>query len=1217
MPEWTKAQSKAIYEPSQEGNILVSAAAGSGKTAVLVERIVNMITRMENPVSVDELLIVTFTEAAAAEMKERIISRMSAAYRDALGKGDYETCRRMKEQIHLTAGADIETIDAFCLNVIRNNFHVLGIDPDFSIMDKNEAAMLTDDTLDELFLSLYASEDETERNRFLRLVEIYSSNRDDEGLKSIVRKIYNFIQPFPDMKLWLDEKGAMYSADMTKSVWAREVFFKNNVKQILDEHREFWTALADEMKKDAQGEDAAVFWGKLWQNVQKCAEACESLANVSDLDELSDFYHTYIKKKSVLGNAVKKGVPQDKLASDEQWQKYYNMYDTMRDSLRESCIDFGDCSCANFNNAVHAPQLKEQVDDIIWLVKKFIDSFEEKKNKKNEKSFSDIEHLAYKLFSENENIRCEYAARYREILIDEYQDTNGLQDAIFTLISRENKNMFLVGDLKQSIYRFRGGDPSIFKKKNGEYAKERGGKRIILSDNFRSRREVLDGINAVFGAVMSDSVGDVDYSGEEMLRRDIERECYPKEDGAAESYKPELYCVAALSGEDGEITAERVEAAFIADKIQELVEGHFKVYTGDGKCRDIEYGDIVILMRSVKSDGDTVRDMLETRGISAFVQKEEYFERREIKLMLSLISLINNHMQDIPLTAVMRSPIGNFTDNDLAKIKLNYDGKSFYKAVKKYKNDGGDERLRSRCADFIANLDKWRGYVKLKSIASLIWTLYEETGFYDFMGALEGGEEAQANLKLLYERAKRYEASEFRGVFNFIRYIERIEKRNEDISGAQTANDAHNAVRIMTIHKSKGLEFPVVFLARTTKQLRASHPNEETRIHLHKELGLGVDYYNYEDMYRKELVFRKTIGEKNTREYFSEEMRLLYVAMTRAKEKLIVTAVKTCKTEEDCKLWLENARKNDYKIGIRYIKAKKAGCYADWIIPSAYGAIDLWQCSESVTDAIEYEECKKEEEIQIQPENEDSIREGVRRILEYSYAYPESGAIPSKTSVTAIKEMEDAEHVRDKKPLYMVKKPKFMRDKKTKALQTGTAHHQVMAYINIEEIRSVAEADYEDFVLSEIERICNEGQLDREIANDKEKVKEICRNICGFFESDMGKKVLASKNVFRERPFEILISAREYDTSLPERCKDDLIVVQGIIDLYFEDENGSIILVDYKTDHCKTEEEQLDIADKYKRQVNLYASAIEKILKKPVKDKYLYLFSVDDVVKLD
>ncbi len=1240
MAEWTEAQKKAIYEPSGEGSILVSAAAGSGKTAVLVERIVNMITRPRDRVSVDELLVVTFTEAAAAEMRERIVRRIGEAYRGALSSGDAHEAKYLREQIRLTASADINTIDSFCLNVVKNNFHVLAADPNFSIMDNNARNMLMDDALSELFMSLYASENAEESERFNSLVNIYASNRDDEGLKRVIRKVYNFTEPFPDPSEWLSEKADMYSGDMAESKWVKDIFFKEYKEGIIRRHEDFWNALADEMLEkvkekygiDTSGltayeeiEEAKAYWGKIWTNVIKCREAVSALKKAESYDDIYEVYKTYIEKKKYLGLAINI-VPKDKEAPDDEWRRYYGEYDYMREKLRGEWDKLPKVERGAFNAYIHAEELKKHVSDIVWLTEKFARLFEEKKNKKNEKTFADIEHLTYRLFRDNENIRGEYAKRYREILIDEYQDTNGLQDAIFTSISRDGKNMFMVGDLKQSIYRFRGGDPTIFKNKSKLFG-EGGGKKITLSQNFRSRFEVLRSINSVFSAVMSDEVGDVVYGDDEALHRDADKEYYENAvsaDDINNGYASELHTISVFPGEDenGELTAEKAEAAHIAKRIRALVDGQFKIYDKNSNAyRNTEYRDIVVLVRSVKGGGDVLAETLERFSVPAFVQKEEYFERREIKLMLSLISLINNHLQDIPLAAVMRSPIGGFTENELALIRIESKDKSYYKAVKYYKSDAKkigekEKRLRAKCRRFTSNLDRWRGYVKTKSIAQLIWTLYEETGFYDFMGALEGGEEAQANLKLLYERAKKYEDSGFKGIFNFIRYIERMENRHDDISGARLVNESHNVVRIMTIHKSKGLEFPIVFLARTAKRFNASMPNEENRVRLHKDFGIGVDYYNYEDMYRKELMFNKHIKDETDREHRSEEMRLMYVAMTRAREKLIVTYSRAYKDRDDYDKKAEAlASVCQGMTGIARAAAE-ASCCGDWIAPAVIKNGECWERFEKTYTSLEYGEDEETDGTDSVMENPDAVREQVRKILEFKYKYPLSGAIPAKTSVTAIKEMEDAEHTLREGPVYMARLPVFLRGEKSGA-QIGTAHHQVMAYIDIDKMKNAPKSDYARIVADETERIAAEGQLDKCIAEDKKLLNDICKNVRGFFESEMGERLLTAKNVRRECPFEIEITAREYDGALSEEYGEETVMVQGIIDLYFEDENGDIILVDYKTDRCKTAEEQMKVADRYKRQLRLYAQAVEKILKKPVKDKYLYLFSAKSVVKLD
>lgn len=1234
MPNWTNEQAKAIYEPSGKKNILVSAAAGSGKTAVLVERIVNLITNSENPFPIDSILVATFTEAAANEMKERIINRISKSYREAVENGDTEKSKYLKEQMHLTSCADINTIDAFCLRVVKNNFHVLGIDPNFSIMDTNEDKLLIDDTLTDLFSLLYATDNEEYKKRFQNLVTKYASNRDDEGLKRIIRKLYNFIQSFPDPIKWLYDKAAMYEDDMSQSVWFKEIFLSIHKDKIIKHHGTFWSNLIQEMIDAIQEKypnadfsaspesipECKKYWGKMWSFICKCKDSVEALKSAKSFDEVSSVCDTYFASRK-LGTAVKT-IDKNIDASPDEWEYYASKYNSMHEDLLSSTSYLPNGNAEQFNKYVHSKELKQTIDDIVWITIQFSDLYEIAKSKNNVKTFSDIEHLAYRLFSENENIRNEYSLKYNEILIDEYQDTNGLQDSIFTLISRDNKNMFMVGDLKQSIYRFRGGDPTIFKKK---YALDSDEIEVIhLSQNFRSRMQVIDSINDVFRFNMSQEVGDVEYTDTVALQREKSRECYiDTDENANTDYKSEFYYIGKMK-DSKEYSADNIEAVTVATRIKELVDGHFKVYDGDGKYRDLKYSDIVVLMRSTKNNGELLQEMLSSYNIPAFLQKEEYFEKREIKLMLTLISLINNHIQDIPLISVMRSPIGNFTENELSRIRLENRSSSFYNAVKYYKHSSEnltteEKKLSDKCKNFLKDLKRWRGYVKMKSIASLIWTLYEETGFYDFMGALEGGDEAQANLKLLYERAKKYEESGFKGIFNFIRYIERIEKRNEDINGAQLISENHNVVRIMTIHKSKGLEFPVVFVMRTTKNMLSSKPNEENRIQLHKDLGIGIDYINYENLYTKKLMFTDYINQQNQAEKLSEELRLLYVAMTRAKEKLIVISSDKYESEDTFNNRFKYAVYNARTLP-PYIMASNAKKYSDWLIPSIGISQNHWNVIPRFLTEVKKSEITEEEQETIEVENIDEMREKVQKLLEFHYARPLSGPIPTKTSVTAIKEMADEELTRESdseyEPIYMTQKPDFMRTEKL-GTQIGTAHHQLMAFFDIEKIKSLSENDYDDLVKSELVRVTNDGQIDNNVVSDKSIADMICKNVTSFWKSDMGKAVLSAKKVYRESPFEISIPAYEYDNTLPDEYRNEQIILQGIIDLYFEDKDGDIILVDYKTDKCSSKEEQLAVAKRYEKQLVLYARAMEKILKKSVKDKYLYLFSPQSVVKLD
>jgi ATP-dependent helicase/nuclease subunit A len=1222
MAMWTSAQQQAIDAPIGQSNILVSAAAGSGKTAVLVERIISKILSGET--DIDRLLVVTFTDAAAAEMKEKIIIRLQKALDEAK---DAAVEEKIRTQLKLSGGADITTIDAFCLRTVKNNFHVLGVDPNFFISDPAEAELMMDDVIDDLFNQMYISGNE----KFLKLVDMYASNRNDKALKQLILSIYRFTLSFAEPSKWLDEKAAMYVEDMSGSEWAHEYVIKGCCNRLGEIYYNKFLAIAKKMAEiagvtiseaDEEDLDLTAYWGTLWKGICLCVSVTDELRSVDNWDEAYEFYVKYMKTSTGIDNITPSKMPKKKLASDDDWKYFCAARNDLKKALRTEYKKWVSESAEDFNKNVHSAELCETVRDIVWLVKEFDGAYMAKKESRNIKEFHDIEHLAYRLFCENENIRNEYRNEYDEILIDEYQDTNGLQDAIFEKISNDNKNIFMVGDLKQSIYRFRGGDPTIFKGKSREYAKSNSADRcIVLSQNFRSRQEILNSVNELFTGVMSDVIGDVVYEGDELIMRDNERECYPKSN---EDNVSEMHCISIIGGdnadnedadlpESGGSISDKTEAAYIADRIRELLENGYQVYDKKlERYRNVQCKDITILAKSVRYTSDTYINALASRGIPAFVELEDYFERREINLILTLISLINNHLQDIPLVSVMRSPIGGFTDNELGKVRL-FDKKTdyFYWAVCAYAKNGDDKILRIKCDKFIKNLTRWRGYVKQKSVANLIWTIYSETGFYDFMGALEGGEEAQANLRLLYERAKQYEQSGFKGLFNFIRYIDKLRNRSEDLSGAKLIGENHDVVRIMTIHKSKGLEFPIVFLAGMGKRLRG-RPNTESRVLLHKDLGFGMQYADTENSYYKDTLMKNVVAQANKEEELSEAMRLLYVAMTRPKEKLIVTSVHKYATEEKR---LAEHRKWRNMLDINGIvdetNVADASSYADWICPIAMEEKN-WKFIEADISALTKKSKTENEETEEEAQASDELIETVGKILDFSYKYQKSGAIPSKTSVSALKQMNDdgGEEVNmEAKPneydfSIMSEKPKFMREKVPNN-EIGTAHHQLMAYIDLDGLKN---ADNKlEFIKSETERIIAAGQIDAEAVT--ENMAEHC---LGFFQSELGVRALNAKKLYREQPFQIEIPSKLYDSSLNGSYDGEKMILQGVIDCFFEDEDG-IVLLDYKTDKVSSIEK---IVEKYRLQLDLYAEAIEKITKKTVKQKFLYLFSVKSVVEL-
>lgn len=1222
--QWTDEQLEAISAPSGEGAILVSAAAGSGKTAVLVERIIDKL--LNCGMSIDRMLVVTFTDAAASEMRAKIIKRMYSELQRLSRAG--ENTDFIKRQIRLSAGAEILTIDSFCMRALRDNFYLLGIDPDFRIADSAEAELLSDDALDALFNRLYRSDDGSEEKRkFNHLLDIYATNRSDDNLKRLVMHIHRFIQSFAEPMAWLDDKAAMYTADMTKSEWVTVYVPKLFINSIGRKYYGYFSQLLINMSRafipdytggvmtDAERAALVSAYGEIANGLCILQRAAMELSEAKDYADAHRVYEYYVLGGGGIDTMTLRNKPKNISVDLEEWKHYCKTRNDIKKRFFEECEAF---KCETIEPLLHGDSLKCLCDEIVWLVKEFDAEYNYRKDLRNAREFSDVEHAVYNLFAQNEEVRARYRDRYDEILIDEYQDTNGLQDSIFELISRDGKNMFMVGDLKQSIYRFRGGDPTIFMGKSKRFADVGGADtRIDLSQNFRSRQEILRSVNDVFEMIMTEDVGDVSYAGKERITRRAD------ENDRDDAYKSEAHFVVYSGGDDEDLSAAAAEAEFIADRISELLSGGFSLKDGNNE-RAVKKSDICILSRSVRMGvGSVITEALSKRGINSYVEVEDYFEKREIQLMMSLISVIDNNLQDIPLISVMRSPIGGFTDNELAKIRIYSPAGSVFSAVCNYRADEtGITReeiaLKIKCRSLIKNLEKWRGYVKRKSVANLIWSIYEETGLYDFMGALEGGEESQANLRLLYERAKQYEGSGFKGLFNFVKYIEKLKNRQSDLSSANLIGEGHDVVRIMTIHKSKGLEFPIVFLAGAGKKLSGSV--KSANVLLHKDLGFGLRYADSKNGYFEDTLFSRITAEQNAREELSEAMRVLYVAMTRPKYKLIAVASKkisdTAVKSHTQKLYEQVER---WENGVIPAEAKS---YADWIYPAAIKNPDDWEFK--VHDYVMQETERGEDTAKPPQEVSDELREVVRKSFEYEYEYPKSGYIPAKTSVTALKQLnaeaeldiENADRKYEYDPIYMEEMPEFMRDKK-RGTEIGTAHHQVMAYIDLDTLKSIGEEEYETFVSREIERISCDGQLDKYYYENESMRKSISNHVAKFFKDPVGKRMLKAQKVYREQPFQIEIGADVYDPSLDKKYGGEKVILQGVIDCFFYDGSGKAVLIDYKTDRCANDGDAAKIADKYLIQLRLYAEAIQRITGGVVGEKYLYLFAAGRSVSVE
>ena len=1220
--EWTDEQKQAIHacwideEKTKRGNILVQAAAGSGKTAVLVERIIKKLIPedINDAIDINRLLVVTFTNAAAGEMQERISDALSKELTKAISRGDFRKQKHLKRQLALLPSADITTIDAFCLKTIRNWFHLLNIDPDFSIMDSGELELLKDDAMEELFEAMY----EEENPEFIDLLSMYTDGRDDRVLSEKIKNIYSFIQSFPDPEKWLYEKRDMFFKG-ENNFWVKEAI--RNARISVKKGLKYLGDAADIILKSSLGEyddlektmnlfppceenDVYLSWGSYYTavydeyfNMKKMQDA-----GWQEIYEISKIPYIDLRKKADF-------VDKDKQIKDKELkERVKNLRNMARDdAMRAGILKYISMPIDEVNSLLET-KLSKTVSSLVGITLKFGNVYKNLKNEKNVMEFSDIEHLCLELFRNYPDVREEYKGNFLEILMDEYQDTNRLQEEIFLSISRGD-NIFMVGDMKQSIYRFRSSDPTIFKEKSDLYKKDwyAENRKIILGKNFRSRKEILDSVNDVFELIMTEESGAIVYDEDQRLNVGDDKSY--QENGC--DYRSECIVIEEKGENDEDILKKAsLEARVIAKRIRELKESAFKVRdnetisvadpkTGEIKkqtntvYRELKNKDIVILMSSYKGVSDIYMEELSNAGIECFAENDGYFERNEIKLIMSLLKVIGNPYQDIPLLGVMRSPIGGFSDDDLVNIRLAGDG-YIYSAAKILVEDFekgkiGDEdtiKTAKRTQEFLRKLKKWRGYMTYMTSDKLLWTLYEETDIYGFVGALYGGEESRSNLRLLFERAKKYEKTGYKGLFNFVRYIGLLKKKSEDLSTATMVSENHDVVRIMTIHKSKGLEFPVVFLAGCGKRFNLRDTSGD--LLLHKDAGFGLDYIDFEKSIKITNITKTVTAGIIRSESMAEEIRKLYVALTRAKEKLIVTATIPGRKED----FSGGADELEKKWGnIEEFNALSAVKFIDWIAPAAINTPEDWRYF-----AVKYKDAV-EGVLQIEEEKEEAFGEGtnIERFMTYEYFYKDVSDIPSKISVSELK----ADNLSKSSYTQMTPVPEIMKPKKEiKGAQKGTVIHYVMQKIPF------ADNMNEQYVDKFVKSLQIKGSLTKEETDavDSKKIAE-------FYNSPLGIRMRKSNKVWRERSFEIDISAKEISKDYPEEEK---VILQGIIDCYFE-EDGEYVLVDYKSDYYENPEE---MREKYTTQLTLYADAIEKITEKKVKGKYLYLFFANDVLEL-
>ena len=1217
--KWTKEQEQAIYEKNT--NILVAAAAGSGKTAVLVERIINKIIN-EN-IDIDKLLVVTFTNAAASEMRERVLN---AIYEKLENDSENQNLQR---QITLLNKASICTIDSFCLDVVRNHFYELdNVSPNFRIGDTTEIELLKQEIIEEIFEKKYEEEDKD----FNTLINTYTSYRDDTPLKEIILKIYNYIQSNPFPEKWLNEKIEMFNlegkneehSDFSNTVWGEEL-----LKEVEEELIDDITALQD--IEDSLSFDPEL--NKFWQTIRSDIDMLQTLKN-----NLDNWDRAYEISKNI--NFVT--WPRKKIESSIK-EEAKIIRDDVKKKLNKVINKILICDSDEAKQDIQ--DMYNVLDKLKYVILEFQEEFSKRKRERNIVDFNDIEHFALKiLLKETEEGKIEptdvakkYKEKYIEIAIDEYQDSNLVQEYILNAVSKGD-NIFMVGDVKQSIYKFRQAMPELFLDKYKNYKKIEDKKqednlKIKLFKNFRSRENVLKFTNLIFQDIMSNLLGDIEYNQEEYLNLGAQ---YPEE---KQNLNTEINIIDLKENEEGQSNVstedlnenveneeqqERIEdieleARFVANKIKEIVQNKYQIWDAKkDKYRDIKYKDIVVLLRSTSNIAPIFEQEIIRLDMPVFSDSsQEYLDSIEIQTIMSLLKIIDNPMQDIPLVTVLRSNIGKFTDDELVEIRLSDKYENYYTCMKKAKLDV-NPKLKDKIQRFFESIEEWRKEQEYLSLDELIWKIYIDTGYYNYVGLMPNGALRQANLKMLFQRAKQYESSNFKGLYNFINFIEKLRLSSGDLGAAKLIGENDDVIRIMSIHKSKGLEFPVVFLSSTGKQFNLMDLNQN--ILLHQEMGIGVKYINYERQVQYDTLTKTAMRNKILVETLSEEMRILYVALTRAKEKLFITGLSKDYEKEAENIEKQICRYPKYLDKINPILVKKYKRYLDWIMlvynyeketAKSFVDFNIYKKKELLDsfEDIKKEEIDAKEFLEKQDTDNDKIKK-IEEILNWSYDYELSTIIPTKTSVTKIKQMQNEENIETTLDNYLIDvekdeenkekiqgnslpKPQFLRkedDGKLTSAQKGTLVHLCLQKLN----------EKQEYTLQEIKDLINELEL-KQIITNKEARSISTYKILAFTKSTIWKELRKAKTVEKEKPFYINIPAKEiYNQEIEED-----ILVQGIIDLYYINENDELVLVDYKTDYVEKGKEE-ELLNKYRKQLDLYKRALESALNRKVDKIYIY-----------
>ena len=1175
--ELTPDQRKAVED--RGGSLLVSAAAGSGKTKVLVERLFRYI--LEEQCAVDDFLIITYTKAAAAELRGKIAAELS---RRVAEQPDNAHLRR---QLFRVYQADIKTVDAFCAALLRENVYRLppidghALTPDFRVLDEQEADMVKQRVLERALEDFYAGMDQRRR----QLAETLGAGRDDRALETLVLELHRKLQSHPYPLQWLEQVRRDWESppdDLGQSPYGQVIMADAAAKA------DFWAGLL-EQETDAITDEAvaAAYADRLTETATQLRALS---AARGDWEAMAAIHPAFRRMGAVKGENAEK-------------EHLQAVVKRCKDALKKLSAPFDTAQAEHLEDlAAMAPAMLALAD----LTADFTRRYQSEKARRNAMDFSDQEHYAIELLLTDDgqptDLARQVAGRYREIMVDEYQDANDVQNCIFTAVSRQEQNLFTVGDVKQSIYRFRLADPTIFLRKYNAYvsaaeAEDGQPRKVLLSQNFRSRQSVLDGCNAVFRSIMSRRMGEIDYGPAEQLN--FGATYYPPRGDTA----AEFHLIDVADTEDEHFDRGMVEARFVAGRIRRMLDEGYAVSDGDG-LRPCTPEDFVILMRSPRSRLKAFTAALAEKNIPcAADESSDFFAAVEIAVVWSLLQVIDNPRQDVPLISVLRSPLFGFSPDHLAAIRaLQKDG-DYYDAL--LLDEGEDTQ------DFLRTLDSLRAAARDETVDDLLWHIYDACRCLAVFGAMPGGRARRDNLVAFYTYARQLSAAGKKSLFDFVSHLRTLLENGDapDLSTRQSAG----GVRIMSIHKSKGLEFPIVFLCDLSKRFDPRDVQEPVLVH--PELGLGTDRVDWERRIRYDTVSKTAVALQLQRESKSEEMRILYVAMTRPQEKLIAV---------DC---LRNGRKRVADLAaIAGVptppEAVASGrCLGDWLLLpllcTAPGA-KLCQWAGAPAPALTAEDGGWQVYLWENPTADASapVGDGVvlpdsastppfdSAPLEWAYGHTRAAVTPGKVTATQLKgraiDEEIAQGAPTRRRAVLFEKPKFLRESTAlTAAERGTAVHAVMQYISFR-TPPTAEA-----VAHEVEALAQ-----RRLLTSQQAAAVDCAMVARFLASPLAERIRRAGHVWREYRFTLLTDAALYD---PQVAGEELML-QGVVDCAFETPEG-LVVVDFKTDRV-TAEQQAQRAEGYRPQLEAYALALGQVLEKEVSEKLLYFFHTNSTVKL-